>query len=100
MKPIDPAVRRVLPRWLWPQEPVLGIRIFMGCIGSLVMLANGTLLFLAYWRLENPSPAPLPFSRGILTGITFSLLFGHLASGVGWIMIALSNRLWAPTSTS
>jgi len=87
-----------LPKFRKPREPVVFIRLFMATVGVVTVVSGSVLVALAVWRLSHPAPAALPVPRVVGTVLSFAFLLGFLLSGICWIMVALSDRLWNSTS--
>jgi len=76
------------------REPVMFLRIFMGTTGIASVVSGIFVIALTIWRLGHPVPALLPVPRALVAVFTFTFLLSFLFTGVCWIMVALSIRLW------
>lgn len=79
------------------REPVLIERFFIALTGVLSVVSGAYLLGIATWRIWNPLPTPIPLSRTLSFVLTMGFIVSVLFTGICFIMIALSGRIWDRT---
>lgn len=67
------------------------LRIFMGTVGAMSIVASATLIVV---RLSRISPLPTSLDQLLVTAVLATIAF----QGIGWLLLALSKRLWNSTS--